>query len=157
MGVALAGVPREVIMEFADNDMSINGIVTLDSDHGFEETLDRVQKAIASQDDTVNFGTVDFADNAKAFGIALRPIRLVLFGAPVPGAKAMSDAPTLGLDAFCQKLLVWEDADGRVHVSFNDLMALADRHGVGPSLPLRVINWRLKRSFEASLRASDRS
>ncbi len=80
MDAALAGGPREQIMEFADNNMSINGIVTLDSDHGFEETLDRVQKAIASQDDAVNFGTVDFAGNAKAFGIALRPIKLVLFG-----------------------------------------------------------------------------
>ena len=61
MSVALAGVSREEIMEFADNSMSTNGIVTLDSDHGFEETLDRVQKAIASQDDAVNFGIVDFA------------------------------------------------------------------------------------------------
>jgi hypothetical protein len=39
-------------------------------------------------------------------GIELPPTLLLLFGAPIPGAKAMADAPTLGLDASCQKLLV---------------------------------------------------
>lgn len=150
---AVAGIPPDQIAEFSDNDMAENGIVTLDSDFGFDETLDRVQKAIASQGDTMTFGIVDFQENAKAFGIALRPIRLVLFGAPAPGAKAMRDAPTLGLDAFCQKLLVWQDSDRTVYVSFNDLLALAERHGVGSSVPLRVINRRLNATFRAAIRA----
>ena len=74
-----------------------------------------------------------------------------MFGAPAPGAKAMAKAPTLGLDAFCQKLLVWEDAAGTVRVSFNDLLALADRQGVPKSLALRVINRRLKATFSEAL------
>ena len=155
MTTALAGIPPERIAEFDDNDMSDLGIVTIDSAFGFDETLDRVQKAISSQDDTVSFGLVDYAENAKAHGIVLPRATLVLFGAPAPGAKAMSDAPTLGLDGFCQKLLVWEGAEGAVHVSFNDLLALADRHGVGPSLPLRVISRRLNQTFEAAIRAAD--
>lgn len=155
LSAALAGIPSERIEEFSDNEMSQNGIVTYDSDFGFDETLDRLRKAIESQDDTMTFGLVDFSENAKALGITLRPMTLVLFGAPGPGAKAMSDAPTLGLDGFCQKLLVWEEADGAVKVSFNDLLALADRHGVGSSLPLRVINRRLNATFSAAVRASD--
>ena len=154
LSTVLAGIPSDRIVEFSDNEIAENGIVTVDSDFGFDETLDRVQKAITSQDDTMTFGIVDFQENAKAFGIALRPVRLLLFGAPAPGAKAMRDAPTLGLDAFCQKLLVWQDSDGTVHVSFNDLLALAKRHGVGPSVPLRVINRRLNATFGAAIRVS---
>lgn len=154
LSTVLAGIPSDRIAEFSDNEMAENGIVTVDSDFGFDETLDRVQRAITSQDDTMTFGIVDFQENAKAFGIALRPVRLVLFGAPAPGAKAMRDAPTLGLDAFCQKLLVWQDSNGTVHVSFNDLLALAERHGVGSSVPLRVINRRLNATFRAAVRVS---
>jgi uncharacterized protein (DUF302 family) len=63
----------------------------------------------------------------------------------------MAEAPTLGLDAFCQKLLVWEDETGAVKVSFNDLLALADRQQAGKSPALRVINHRLTSTFEAAL------
>ena len=44
--------------------------------------------------------------------MAIKPTTLILFGGPAPGAKAMNGAATLGLDAFCQKFLVWEDAKG---------------------------------------------
>ena len=114
-------------------------------------TLDRGQAAIDAQDDTVNFGRVDFQQRARDEGLLIRPSTLVLFGGPGPGAKAMSEAPTLGLDAFCQKFLVWEDESGQVHLSFNDLLALAERQGVGPSLPLRVINRRLESVFTEAL------
>ena len=65
----------------------------------------------------------------------------------------MAEAPTLGLDAFCQKLLVWEDQDGVVRISFNDLLALADRQGVKVNPALRLINFRLNREFEGAARA----
>jgi len=55
----------------------------------------------------------------------------------------MASAPTLGLDAFCQKLVIWQDEGGTVHVTFNDLLALANRQNVSGGLPLRVINRRL--------------
>jgi uncharacterized protein (DUF302 family) len=77
---------------------------------------------------------------------------LILFGGPAPGAKAMSEAPTLGLDAFCQKFLLWQDNLGKTHLSFNDLLSLADRQGVNKSIALRVINYRLKSVFEEALK-----
>ena len=63
----------------------------------------------------------------------------------------MQVAPTLGLDAFCQKLLIWQDASGAVHVTFNDLLALAERQQVSSGIPLRVINRRIKRTFSEAL------
>jgi uncharacterized protein (DUF302 family) len=63
----------------------------------------------------------------------------------------MADAPTLGLDAFCQKLLVWEDESGAVQVSFNDLLAIAERQDVPKAVALRVINRRLGSTFSGAL------
>ena len=144
-------VGEDPVANFPTDQMQPDGIVTLPSPFDFETTLDRVQVAIDAQDDTVNFGRVDFQQRARDEGLLIRPSTLVLFGGPGPGAKAMSEAPTLGLDAFCQKFLVWEDETGQVHLSFNDLLALAERQGVGPSLPLRVINRRLESVFTEAL------
>ncbi len=151
MSVVLQGVEQEQIQSFENDNMQPDGIVTLVSPLDFEGTVNRLVAAIDSQDDTVWFGKVDFQERGKDVGIELRPARLLLFGAPAPGAKAMADAPTLGLDAFCQKLLVWEDEAGVVHVSFNDLLAIAERQGVPKAVALRVINRRLKSTFSGAL------
>jgi uncharacterized protein (DUF302 family) len=63
----------------------------------------------------------------------------------------MESAPTLGLDAFCQKILIWQDNSGTVHVTFNDLLALADRQKISVGLPLRLINRRLKKTLSEAL------
>ena len=144
---ALRGVPGASIGVFPETAMEDDGIVTIESPFDFVQTLARVLAAIAGQDDTVSFGNVDFRQQAAALGVDLRSSTLILFGAPGPGARAMHEAPTMGLDAFCQKMLVWQDHDGKVYLSFNDLLTLAERQGVGKSIPLRVINFRLKRVF----------
>ena len=51
---------------------------------------------------------------------------MVMFGAPKPGAMAMHDAPRIGLDAFCQKVLIYEDAQGEVFVCFSDMAAFGN-------------------------------
>ena len=131
--------------------MEPDGIITLSSPFDFPRTLERVHEAIESQDDTVGFGQVDFRARALELGIIQAPSTLILFGGPAPGAKAMAKAPTLGLDAFCQKFLVWEDDDGQVYLSFNDLLALAERQDAKKSPALRVINSRLKSVFGEAL------
>ncbi|MEH6611608.1 MAG: DUF302 domain-containing protein [Halioglobus sp.] len=148
---ALQGIPEDQIGSFHPSDLEEGGITTINSPFDFAETLQRINDAIASQDDTVDFGVVDFQEQAEEQGIELLPNTLILFGAPAPGAKAMTEAPTLGLDAFCQKFLVWQDSSGNVKLSFNDLLALAERQGVGASIPLRVISYRLNKVFSEAL------
>ena len=88
--------------------MQPDGIVALDSPFDFKTIVQRLVSAIDGQDDTVWFGRVDFQERGVENGIELPPALLLLFGAPAPGAKAMAEAPTLGLDVFCQKLLIWD-------------------------------------------------
>ena len=151
MAAVLRGVGPEHLAPFPNDAMQPDGIITLASPYDFEETVERLATAIDAQDDTVWFGRVDFQARAKAQGVDIEPALLLLFGGPAPGAKAMAEAPTLGLDAFCQKLLVWEDESGAVSVSFNDLLAIADRQEVSKNVALRVINRRLDSTFQAAL------
>ncbi|WP_439108066.1 DUF302 domain-containing protein [Congregibacter sp.] len=148
-----AGLSPESFRGFADDEMPADGIITIDSPFDFEETVERINRAIDSQGDTVRFGVVDFQANASELGLSILPSRLILFGGPGPGGKAMASAPTLGLDAFCQKFLIWQDEEGVTHLSFNDLLALAERQGVSKATALRVINFRLKKIFGDALAA----
>ena len=97
------------------------------------------------------FGTVDFQANASSLGVDIRPSFMILFGGPGPGGKAMAKAPTLGLDGFCQKFLIWEDENGTVHLSFNDLLMLAERQAASKSPVLRVVALRLNKTFKDAL------
>lgn len=151
IGLALEGIEPKDVARFETNKLDSDGLATLESPHGFEETLRRLRAAIDAQDDTVWFGEIDFDARAMEAGITISPAHLLLFGGPGPGGRAMSAGPSLGLDAFCQKLLVLQDQVGSVRVMFNDLLALAERHGVRKNLALRVINRRLAKTFKKAL------
>ena len=148
---AVKGIPEDAISKFPSDAMPDAGLVTLTSPYSFESTEKRVRDAIAANPDTVFLGEVDFAARSKTRGVELRPLKLILFGGPGPGGSAMASTPTLGLDAFCQKLLIWQDERGKVHVTFNDLLALAERQGISGGLPLWVINGRMRETFSAAL------
>ncbi len=151
LSLALSGINPANIATFSQDQMQPDGIVTLDSPFDFKETDSRVLAAINSQNDTIIFGSIDFQSQVQDFGVDIRPTKLILFGGPSPGAEAMRNAPTLGLDAFCQKFLVWQDDQQVVHLSFNDLLRVAERQDVSKSIPLRVIDFRLNRTFSNAL------
>jgi len=78
---------------------------------------------------------MDHAAAASAAGLALRPLLLIVFGDPRVGTSLMNEAPTAGID-LPLKLLVWEEADGRVWIGYVDPAWILKRHGVrqaGPS------------------------
>jgi uncharacterized protein (DUF302 family) len=119
------------------------GINELPSSYGFDETVARLKEEIFAEEDTIWFGEIDYQVDAAALGVELPPLKLLLFGAPGPGAKAMSEFPRMGLDAFCQKLLVHESGDGRVTAYFNAMPAFAQMHYGEKALPHHVINRRM--------------
>ncbi len=152
--VVMSGIPGESVVSFQNDEMENDGVITIESPYDFEETIAQVRAAIDSQDDTMYFGTVDFQANGKEVGIDLQPSYMILFGGPGPGGRAMAKAPTLGLDGFCQKFLIWQDENGVTHLSFNDLIALARRQGLSIPPVLRVIDFRLNSVFTEALEAS---
>lgn len=120
------------------------GIVTLGSAYGFGETIERLKAVITAEDDTIWFGEIDYRAEAAALGVDMSNLTLLLFGAPGPGAKAMAEYPRMGLDAFCQKVLVHQAPGGQVEVLFNDMPAMAELHYGDSALPHKVIGRRMR-------------
>jgi len=145
-------VPDDVIVEFDTSRVTKGqGIVALDSVYDFDQTVERLKEAIMREGDTIWFGEIDYQREADELGIDLRPITLLLYGAPGPGAKAMAEHPRMGLDAFCQKLLVYQKRDGRTGVLFNDMTALAEFHYGNSSRPHQFITQRIRSTLGAAV------
>jgi uncharacterized protein (DUF302 family) len=144
LDAALAGVPKEERVVFDVSNLAAGqGIRELDSRYGFSESIARLKEAILAEGDTIWFGEIDYQAEAAALGVELPALTLLLFGAPGPGAKAMAEFPRMGLDAFCQKVLVYQQPGGRVNAYFNEMPAFAELHHGSVALPHRVINRRM--------------
>jgi uncharacterized protein (DUF302 family) len=107
--------------------MGNNGLVTVSSAHGVKETIDRFEGDVKSKGMTI-FARIDHAAGAEAVGLTLRPTELLIFGNARGGTPLMQSHQTLGID-LPLKVLAWEDADGKVWLSYNEPGWLAARHG----------------------------
>lgn len=110
--------------------MSVDGLVTLDSPLSPKDTMDRVEAEVVARGMTV-FARVDHSAGAQAVGLLLRPTELLVFGNARGGTPLMQAAQTIGID-LPLKILVWQEADGRTRLAYNDPLWLAARHGLGP-------------------------
>jgi len=111
--------------------MAVEGLTTVRSGFGQEETVRRLKAAIAAKGMTL-FAEVDHAAGAAGAGLLLRPTDLLIFGAAKGGTPLMQAAQTMGID-LPLKALVWQDAEGAVWLSYNDPAWLAQRHGLDAS------------------------
>lgn len=105
-----------------------NGLVTVDSPYSVEETASRLQTTMEDRGLTV-MTTINHAANAENVGMELRPTQLIIFGNPNLGTQLMQSSQSVAID-LPQKFLVWEDADGQVHMTYNDPQYLAQRHSI---------------------------
>src|ERR1700751_2832351 len=109
--------------------MAVEGLITLRSNYGPKDTMDRLEAAVKAKGLTV-FAHVDHAAGAAAAGLPLRPTDLLIFGNAKGGTPLMQSAQRIGID-LPLKMLVWQDAAGATWLSYNDLSWLAKRHALG--------------------------
>jgi uncharacterized protein (DUF302 family) len=128
--------------------MSDDGLVIVASRFSARETMARLLAALPAHNMTV-FGRVDHAANAEAAGMSLRPTDLVIFGNPKGGTVLMQDKQQSGLD-LPLKALVWEDADGKVWLSYNDPAWVARRHGLSSTAALQAMTAALNAVAQAA-------
>ncbi|MGO9831607.1 MAG: DUF302 domain-containing protein [Myxococcaceae bacterium] len=124
------------------------GIISLPSSRTVPETLDRVEAALRSKGITV-FARVDHSGEAKKVGMSLPPTQLLIFGNPKGGTLVMLAAPTAAID-LPLKALAWQDADGKVWLSYNDPAFLAARFGLSDSqvAPLAGVSTLLEQALK---------
>jgi len=105
-----------------------NGMVHLESPYSFAETLNRLESTLRARG-IAEFARIDHSGEAAKIGLKMDPTQVVIFGSPKAGTPLMVAAPTLAID-LPLKALIWEDAGGKVWVSYNTAEYLAQRHGV---------------------------
>jgi uncharacterized protein (DUF302 family) len=119
---ALAFSAVAAVMPAAGND----GVITVQSAHDVPTTVDRLEEAVRGAGLHV-FDRIDHAAGAGKAGLELRPTELLIFGNPRVGTRLMHCSQRAALD-LPMKALAWEDADGKVWLSYNDPAWLAARH-----------------------------
>jgi uncharacterized protein (DUF302 family) len=109
-----------------------NGMVHLSSPYSVAETIKRLDAALQSRGLTV-FARIDHSGEAEKVGMKMHPTQLIIFGSPKGGTPVMVASPTLAID-LPLKALVWEDAGGKVWLSYDSAEYLRERHNIPDDL-----------------------
>ena len=105
-----------------------NGIVNLASNHCVDQTVEKLTSILQAKGVTL-FALVDHSGEAEKVGMKMPPTKLLIFGSPKAGTPLMQAAPSIAID-LPLKVLVWEDAGGKVWLSYNSPEYLEKRHGL---------------------------
>lgn len=108
------------------------GIIDKRSNHSVDETVDRLKNILQSKGVTL-FALVDHSGEAEKVGMKMPPTKLLIFGNPKAGTPLMLATPSIAID-LPLKILVWEDAQKKVWVSYNSSEYLQQRHGLPEDL-----------------------
>jgi uncharacterized protein (DUF302 family) len=108
------------------------GVVTIPSNHSVDETVDKVKNILRSKEVTL-FALIDHSGEAAKVGMKMPPTKLLIFGNPKGGTPLMLAAPSIALD-LPLKILVSEDAQGKVWLSYNSPEYLKERYGLPSNL-----------------------
>ena len=116
--------------------MTTNGIIHKSSKHSVDETLGKLQAILQAKGIAV-FALIDHSGEAEKVGMKMPPTKLLIFGNPKGGTPLMLAAPSIAID-LPLKILVWQDDQGKVWVSYNSPEYLAERHGLPPNLTQNI-------------------
>jgi len=108
------------------------GIINKPAIHSVDETVGKLKYSLQARGIAL-FALIDHSGEAEKVGIPMKPTKLLIFGNPKAGTPVMLAAPTIAID-LPLKILVWEDADGKVWISYNSPTYLGERHGVPEQL-----------------------
>ena len=109
-----------------------NGIIDVPSNHSVDETVERVKGLLQSKGITL-FALVDHSGEAEKVGMKMPPTKLLIFGNPKGGTPLMLAAPSIAID-LPLKILVWQETQGKVWISYNSPEYLKERHDLPQDL-----------------------
>ena len=114
------------------NSYSTNGVVRIASQHSVTETVAKLEGMLRAKNVKL-FDIVDHSGEAERAGLKMPNTKLLIFGNPKAGTPLMLTAPSSALD-LPLKILVAEDAAGKVWVSYNSPTYLQERHNLPEDL-----------------------
>ena len=108
------------------------GTVDIPSKHSVDQTVGRLKEILKAKGVTL-FAVIDHSGEAEKAGMKMPPTKLLIFGSPKAGTPIMVAAPSSAID-LPLKILIWEDAQGKVWISYNSPAYLQQRHGLPTDL-----------------------
>lgn len=123
------------VRELQEKSMTSNpetGIVNIASHHSVDQTVQKFQGILQAKGVKL-FALVDHSGEAEKAGMQMRPTKLLIFGNPKAGTPLMIASPSVAID-LPLKVLVWEDANAQVWISYNSPAYLQARHKLPPQL-----------------------
>lgn len=112
--------------------MTDSGIISKPTNHSVDEAVASLKDMLQAKGITL-FALVDHSGEAGRAGMKMKPTKLLIFGSPQAGTPLMLAAPSSAID-LPLKVLVWEDAEGKVWLSYNSPEYLQQRHGIPKDL-----------------------
>jgi uncharacterized protein (DUF302 family) len=106
--------------------------MTTPSRHSVDQTVAKLEATLQSKGVKL-FILIDHSGEAAKVGLKMPPTKLLIFGNPKSGTPLMLAAPSIAID-LPLKILVAEDSEGKVWISYNTPEYLAERHGLPPDL-----------------------
>ena len=101
-----------------------------------DETVDKLKTILQSKGVTL-FALIDHSGEAEKVGMKMPPTKLLIFGNPKGGTPLMLASPSVAID-LPLKILIAEDAQGKVWISYNSAEYLKERHGLPENLLFNV-------------------
>jgi uncharacterized protein (DUF302 family) len=110
---------------------AVEGLITSPSAHSVDATMEKFESA-AKKRGFIVFARLDHAAGAESVGLKMPRATVIVFGNPRAGTPVFVKTPTVAID-LPLKAMVWEDANGKVFLSYNSAEYLFDtiyvRHG----------------------------
>lgn len=111
---------------------SDNGIVNIPSRQPVDQTVEKLEAMLRAKGVAV-FALIDHSGEAAKVGMKMPPTKVLIFGNPKAGTPVMLAAPSIAID-LPLKILVWEDTQNKVWISYNTPEYLQKRHSVPQEL-----------------------
>ena len=109
-------------------DAPARGVVRQASAYPFDETVRRIRADLGTKGIPV-FAEIDQQRLGAGANLPIRRSTLLLFGNPPLGVQFLQANPLAGLD-WPVRMLVTEDASGRVWIAWTDFAFIADRYAI---------------------------
>jgi uncharacterized protein (DUF302 family) len=116
LGILILGLALPALSSVSTPGDQKNGIVTINSNHSVDDTVERLKSILQSKGITL-FAVIDHSGEAAKVGMKMPNTKLVVFGNPRGGTPLMLAAPSIAID-LPLKILIAEDTQGRVWVSY---------------------------------------
>ena len=93
-----------------------------------DQTVEKLKQILKAKGVTL-FALIDHSGEAAKVGMKMPPTKLLIFGNPKAGTPVMLAAPSSAID-LPLKILLREDALGKVWITYNSPEYLQERHNL---------------------------